>query len=186
MALATNVGRQPVQSRRGLPQDAAEKDMSMKTRLPVCVLVLVGTIACSPPPVEQARQVAPAPPPAIDRAAVDAMNRDISAALAAGDIAKVGTGYAEDAVLVTARGKVDTRAGIQAFWTQALKAPGTGKDLNLEPIKFGTSGDLAWSLSRFTGGITAGSGHVLAVVQRQPNGALEVVAQFTVPDPPAK
>ena len=156
------------------------------TRLPACVLLLAGTIACSPPPVEQARQVVPAPPPPIDMAAVEAASQDITAALAAGDIAKVGSGYAEDAVLVTTRGKVDTRAGIEAFWTQALKAPGTGKNLKMEGVKGGSSGDLAWRLSRFTGGITAGSGHVLAVIQRQADGSLKTVAQVTVPDPPAK
>ena len=161
----------------------------MKTRLPACILLLAGTIACSPPPVEQARQVTPAPPPGpppIEQAAVEAASQNISAALAAHDIAKVGSGYTEDAVLVTTRGKVDTRAGIEGFWTQALKAPGAGKNLKMESVKFGTSGDLAWGLSRFTGGITAGSGHVLAVVQRQADGSLKTVAQMTVPDPPAK
>jgi ketosteroid isomerase-like protein len=159
----------------------------MKTRLPACVLLLAGTIACSPPPpAEPARQAAPPPPPPIDLAAVEATSQNISAALAAGDVAKVGSGYTEDAVLITARGKVDTRAGIEAFWTQALKAPGAGKNLKMESVKSGTSGDLAWTLSRFTGGITAGSGHLLAVIQRQADGSLKTVAQITVPDPPAK
>ena len=45
---------------------------------------------------------------------------------------------------------------------EALKA-GAGKDLKLEVVKWGTSGDMAYTLSRFTGGITATSGHVLAV-----------------------
>lgn len=159
----------------------------MKTRLPACILLLVGTIACSPPPpAEPARPAAPPPPPPIEQSAVETASQNISAALAAHDIAKVGSGYTEDAVLVTMRGKVDTRAGIEAFWTQALKAPGAGKSLKMEPVRFGTSGDLAWGLSRFTGGITAGSGHVLAVIQRQADGSLKTVAQMTVPDPPAK
>ena len=158
----------------------------MKTRLwlPGVVLALVVT-ACSPPPVEQATQVRPEPPP-IDQATVDQSIQDISSALAAGDIAKVGSGYAEDAVLVTARGRTDTRAGIEAFWTEALKAPGTGKDLELDVVKWGSSGDLAYSLSRFTGGITAGSGYVLGVVERQADGSLKTVAQVSIPDPPAK
>ena len=158
----------------------------MKTRLPACVLLLVGTIACSPPPVEEARQVTPAPPPAVDEAAASAAADAITAALVAGDIAKIGSAYTDDAVLVTARGKIETRAGIEAFWTQALKAPGAGKDLKMERLKTGTSGDLAWALSRFTGGITAGSGHVLGIMQRQADGSLKMVAQVTVPDPPAK
>jgi ketosteroid isomerase-like protein len=175
-------GRGRTQSPR-LERDAARKDTCMKTRLPACVLLLVGTIACSPPPpAEPARPAAPSPPPPIDLAAVEATAQNISAALAAGDIAKVGSGYAEDAVLVTVR----TRAGVEAFWTQALKAPGAGKNLKMESVKSGTSGDLAYVLSRFSGGITAGSGHVLAVVQRQADGSLKTVAQVTVPDPPAK
>ena len=159
----------------------------MKTRLPACILLLAGTIACSPPPPAQpAAPAAPPPPPPIEQSAVEAASQNISAALAAHDIAKVGSGYTEDAVLVTTRGKVDTRAGIEAFWTQALKAPGAGKNLKMEGMKGGSSGDLAWRLSRFTGGITAGSGHVLAVIQRQADGSLKTVAQMTVPDPPAK
>jgi ketosteroid isomerase-like protein len=144
----------------------------MNTRLPACVLLLAGTIACSAPPPPPAAPAAPPPPPPID--------------LAAGDIAKVGSGYSEDAVLVSPRGKVDTRAAIAAFWTEALKTPGAGKNLKLETVKVGSSGDLAYVLSRFTGGITAPSGHVLGIVQRQADGSLKTIAQMTVPDPPRK
>ena len=157
----------------------------MKTRLPACALLLIGTIACSPPPPPPAAPAAPPPPPPIDQAAAKAAGDAITAALVAGDIAKVGSGYTDDAVLVTARGKVETRAGIEAFWTQALKA-GAGKNLKMEQLKSGTSGDLAWALNRFTGGITASSGHVLGIMQRQADGSLKMVAQVTVPDPPAK
>jgi hypothetical protein len=45
---------------------------------------------------------------------------------------------------------------------------------------------MAYTLSRFTGGITATSGHVLAVSVRQPDGTLKTVAQVSIPDPPAK
>jgi ketosteroid isomerase-like protein len=159
--------------------------MRIRPWLSGVVLVIVAA-ACSPPPVEQARQVTPEPPPAIDQATVNQTIQDISSALAAGDIAKVGSGYAENAVLVTARGRTDTRAGIETFWTEALKAAGGGKDLKLDVVKWGSSGDLAYSLSRFTGGITAGSGYVLGVVERQADGSLKTVAQVSIPDPPAK
>jgi ketosteroid isomerase-like protein len=170
-----------------------EKDPSMKLRLrhsprmlldSATMLVLAVSLACSPPPVEQARQVAPEPPP-LDQASVTQSINNAVAALAAGDVAKMGSGYAEDAVLVTARGKVETRTGIEAFWTEALKSRGASA-LALETVKWGTSGDLAYVLSRFTGGVTAGSGHVLAVVQRQPDGSLKTVAQVSIPDPPGK
>lgn len=103
-------------------------------------------------------------------------------------MAKVGSGYATDAVLITARGKAETRAGIEAFWSGALKAAGAGaaKDLKLTVEKWGTSGDLAYSLSRFTGGVTAKAGYVLAVSQRQPDGSLKTVAQVSIPDPAGK
>ena len=148
------------------------------------MLVLVASLACSPPPVEQARQVTPEPPP-IDEAAVTQSLNDAVAALAAGDTARMGTSYTEDAVLVTTRGKVDTRAGIEAFWAEALKAR-EGSALALETVKWDASGDLAYVLSRFTGGVTAGSGHVLAVVRRQPDGSLKTVAQVSIPDPSTK
>src|SRR5262245_15377081 len=129
-----NGGRRRTPSPR-LEHDAARKDTHMKTRLPACVLLLAGTIACSPPPpAEPAKPAAPPPPPPIAQSAVEDGIQNITAALAAGDIAKVGSGYTEDAVLVTARGKVETRAGIEAFWTQALKAPGTGKNLKMERL----------------------------------------------------
>jgi ketosteroid isomerase-like protein len=105
--------------------------------------------------------------------------------MVAGDTAKVGRAYAADAVLVSARGKVDTSQGIEAFWGAALKG-GAGKDLKLTVEKWGASGDMAYSLSRFTGGITASSGYVLAVVERQADGSLKTVAQVSIPDPPAK
>lgn len=45
---------------------------------------------------------------------------------------------------------------------------------------------MAYTVSRFTGGITAPSGHVLAVSQRQTDGLMKTVAQISIPDPPAK
>ena len=63
---------------------------------------------------------------------------------------------------------------------------GASKNLKLAVEKWGTSGDLAYSVSRFTGGITAPSGYVLAVVERQADGSLKTVAQVSIPDPPAK
>jgi ketosteroid isomerase-like protein len=108
--------------------------------------------------------------------------QEATAALAAGDGPKAASFYTNDAVFVSARGKVETQAGIAAFWTEAVKA-GAGKGLKLEILKWGTSGDMAYSLSRFTGGITAASGHVLAVGLRQPDGTVKTVAQVSIPDP---
>jgi ketosteroid isomerase-like protein len=147
----------------------------------VAVLISAACAAPAPPPPPPA----PAPPPAITQADVETSVQSLTAALVAGDMAKVGNGYAADATLISARGKVDTSAGIEAFWATALKS-GAGKDLKLGVEKWGASGDLAYSLSRFTGGITATSGYVLAVTERQADGSMKIVAQVSIPDPPAK
>ena len=156
--------------------------MSLRFRVVVTTFIACATASCAspaPPPS------APPPPPAITQASVEQAVQDAVAALASGDATRAATFYANDAVFVSARGKVETQAGIEAFWKEALKA-GAGKDLELEVVKWGTSGDMGYSLSRFTGGITASSGHVLAVSLRQPDGTLKVVAQVSIPDAPAK
>lgn len=160
--------------------------MTMPTLRSVPLALVVLTVACSAPAPTPAPEPAPqAAPPAITQSAVEQGVQDVTAAMAAGDAARVGREYKGDAVLVSARGKVETSQGIEAFWAAALKG-GAGKDLKLTVEKWGTSGDLAYSLSRFTGGITAPSGYVLAVVERQADGSLKTVAQASVPDPPAK
>ena len=74
----------------------------------------------------------------------------------------------------------DTHALLQAV--QANQ----GRTLSGETVKFGSNGEFAWQLSRFTGGVTAPSGHTLRVLQRQPDGGLRVLAQVSVPDAPAQ
>lgn len=157
--------------------------MTIRLLRSVSVGVLFLSAACAapaPPPPPP-----PPPPPAITQAVVEQSVQELTGALVAGDVAKVGTGYKADAVLISARGKVDTSAGIESFWAAALKG-GAGKNLKLTTEKWGASGDLAYSLSRFTGGITASSGYVLAVSERQADGSLKTVAQVSIPDPPAK
>jgi len=144
-----------------------------------------GVAACSPAaPPAQTTAPAPSAPPPISQAAVEQSVQDTVAALAAGDAAKAGAMYAADAMFLNAQGRFDTQAGIQAFWTEALKA-GAGKDLALESVKSGTSGDLAYTVSRFTGGVTASSGYTVAITERQADGSLKVVVQVSLPDPPA-
>ncbi len=158
--------------------------MTRRLRLALPALAVCAVAACAspaPPPPP----AAPPPPPPITQAAIEQNTQGATAALAAGDAAKAATFYASDAVFISTRGKVETQAGIEAFWTNALKA-GAGKDLKLEIVKWGSSGDMAYSLSRFTGGITASSGHVLAVSQRQADGTTKILAQVSIPDPPAK
>jgi ketosteroid isomerase-like protein len=150
------------------------------------VLALAASVAaCSPPP-PPAETAAPAPsaPPPISQAVIEQNVQDTVAALAAGDAAKASAMYADDAVFMNARGRFDTRAGIEAFWAEALKA-GAGKGLALETVKSGTSGDLAYTVSRFTGGITASSGYTIAITERQPDGSLKIIVQGSIPDPPA-
>jgi uncharacterized protein (TIGR02246 family) len=138
--------------------------------------------ACAAP----AKDTTPPPPPAITQAAIDQVVQDQVSALNAGDAAKAGAVYAADAVLVTAKGKAETQAAITAFWTEALKTPGAGKNLKVEMLKSGTSGDLAYTLATFSGGVTAPSGHTLAVSKRQADGSLKIIMQISIPDPPTK
>lgn len=148
--------------------------------IPAALLVAVSS--CTAPAKEEP---AAAPPPITQQIVDDAIQATV-AALNAGDAAKVGESFTADATFINARGKYDSAAGITAFWTEALKTPGAGKDLKLEIVKWGASGDMAYSVSRFTGGITAPTGYVVAISQRQPDGSMKTVAQVSIPDPPAK
>ena len=119
------------------------------------------------------------------QAEVEKNTQDLVALLRAGDGAAAGNAYATDATFINARGKIDGSEAIAAFWTKALEG-GAGKSLTLEPVKWGASGDLAYSLHRYSGGITAPSGYVLAVTQRQSDGTFKVVTQISMPDMPAR
>ncbi len=124
-------------------------------------------------------------PTPITQQQADEAQQAFTTALRNGDASQAGSYYGADATFISARGKVETQAAISTFWSEAIKG-GAGKSLELHPLKFGASGDLAWSLSHFTGGITAPTGHVLAVYQRQADGSLKVVAQVSIPETAAK
>lgn len=156
--------------------------MNARLSRTIPAVFFVAVASCAAPAKEEP---AAAPPP-ITQQTIDASVQATVAALNAGDAAKVGQSFTDDAVFINARGKYDSAAGITAFWTEALKTPGAGKDLKLEIVKWGASGDMAYSVSRFTGGVTAPSGYVVAVSQRQADGSMKTVAQVSIPDPPAK
>ena len=120
-------------------------------------------------------------PVTITQQEAEEMSNNFVAALRAGDGAAATNAYAPDAILISARGKVEGRDAITAFWSDAVKS-GAGKELALQTIKFTASGDMAYTLSHFTGGITAPTGHVLAVSQRQPDGTVKMVAQVSIPE----
>ena len=143
--------------------------------------LFVAVASCSAPAKEEP---AAAPPPITQQNVEEAAQATV-AALNAGDAVKVGESYSSDATFINARGKYDSAAGITQFWAAALKTPSVGKDLKLEMVKWGTSGDLAYSVSRFTGGITAPTGYTVAISQRQPDGSMKTVVQVSIPDPPA-
>ncbi len=141
----------------------------------------IALASCTAPSKEEPA----AAPPAITQKTVEDAVQATVAALNAGNAAKVGESYAADATFLNARGKYDSSAGITEFWTAALKTPNAGKDLKLEIVKWGASGDIAYSVSRFTGGITAPTGYSVAISQRQPDGSMKTVVQVSIPDPPA-
>ena len=161
----------------------------MSARLRCCLIaVCVGLAACAPAgDTDQAAletdTLAKASSPAITQQDVENGAAAIINELRAGNGAAAGSHYAQDAMLINARGKFDGNAAITEFWTQAA-ANNAGQGLTLQPVKWGTSGDLAYSVHRYTGGITAPSGHVVAVVQRQADGTLKTVVQVSIPDAP--
>ena len=101
-----------------------------------------------------------------------------------GQVIRRRTKSPSDATFVTARGKLEGDA-VRTFWTDAVKA-GQGRSQEVTTVKFGASGDMAYLLGRYTGGITSPSGHTLQVWQRQADGTVSIVAQVSVPDPSAK
>ena len=126
----------------------------------------------------------PAPVP-LTQQEVEAVSDAFTAAVRNGDTTALGNGYTSDAVFVSARGKLEGNDAIAAFWKDAVKQ-GVGKSLEAQTLKFGSSGDLAWLLNRFTGGVTAPAGHTLRVFQRQPDGSIKTLVQLSIPDAPAK
>jgi ketosteroid isomerase-like protein len=150
------------------------------------LLSLTLAVACNPQPdtddaaQEDAPDAASSSPPITQQQVEDARTRMVDA-LRSGNGASTADLYDSDAMFVSARGKFEGRDAITAFWTDALKA-GAGQSLQAPVVKWGASGDLAYSISRFTGGVTASSGHTLMVYQRQADGTLKVLAQFSVPD----
>jgi uncharacterized protein (TIGR02246 family) len=160
--------------------------MTLRPLRSFSALLVLASLGCSAEAPSADPTMRPAQPAPIAQADVDAGIQQTVAALSARDAAKAAAAYTPDAVFVNARGKFETQQAIQSFWAEALKAPDAGKDLKLDVVKWGASGDMAYSLSRFTGGITAGSGHVLAVHVRQPDGSMQTVAQVSIPDPAAR
>jgi ketosteroid isomerase-like protein len=157
---------------------------------PSHALLLVAALAACNTSAEQAtpattgetKASAPAP---ITQQDVEKSTQDIVAALRAGDAAAVAQNYTAEGAFISARGKVEGTQAVQDFWAAATK-DGAGKNLNINVLKWGTAGDLAWSIGDYTGGITAPEGNVLTVMQRQADGSLKVVAQASVPKPAAK
>ena len=148
------------------------------------VLVSACTGAAETATTDDAAIKASTPEP-ITEQQIEQANQSFVQMLRSGDASTTGTFFADDATFISARGKIDTGTNIAAFWTEAVKG-GAGKNLELHLLKTGTSGDLAWSLSHYVGGITAPTGHVLAVLQRQADGSLKIVAQISIPEAAAK
>lgn len=158
------------------------------------VVSCVALVACAQDdqPAEQAEgaqtgaeMASPSDRAPITQQEVAAFSDHSDAAIRDGDTAVFRNFYTDDAVMVSARGKVEGAPALITFWKDAVAA-GKGKSLQTELLKFGTDGDLAWALNRFTGGVTAPAGHTLRVFQRQPDGSLRTVVQLSIPDMPAQ
>lgn len=134
---------------------------------------------------EEMQTAAPAP---ISQAEMDAAHAEWMAAEQADDGARAGAQYAADAIFVSPRGTFEGQGAIQAMWTDAFGAQPGSAGTQLTAIKTGASGDLGYTLGRYTSGVSvAGSnGHYLTVTQRQPDGSVKIVAQISIADPPAE
>jgi len=156
------------------------------------VVACVTLTACAPSAdntdnaaATDAAEMTPSQPAALTQQEVEAASDAFTAAVRNGDTTALGNGYTSDAVFVSARGKLEGNDAISAFWKDAVKS-GAGKSLEAQTLKFGSSGDIAWMLNRFTGGVTAPAGHTLRVFQRQPDGSIKTLVQLSIPDAPAK
>lgn len=135
--------------------------MRSQFRTASMLTVLLISAACSPAPDEEAAADAaaeqasvPAPPPQITQQQVEQHVNATVPAFQAGDGALAAANFTDDGIFISARGRVDLCQGIQDFWTEALKS-GDGKNLKVELLKWSASGDMAYILTRYTGGITA-------------------------------
>lgn len=149
--------------------------------IPVASLILAGCTAQAPPP------------PSTDVNAVrDEIGKLRTAWIAAAerdDAAAVAQMYAEDAVLMTAEGAVVRgRQGIQDYFAKAFLTSG---GLEVTPMGFDASGDLAYESGRFSQDVTPPdgkptkvSGHYVVVSKRQADGTWKLVHHITTPEAP--
>ncbi|MGH7466625.1 MAG: nuclear transport factor 2 family protein [Longimicrobiales bacterium] len=154
---------------------------SIRTSTLAGVVLLAACTAASETATQDDAALKASEPVPITQGQADEAVNSFVAMLRTGDATQAGNYYAPDATFISARGKVESEAAIAGFWAEAVKG-GAGKTLELHPLKFGASGDLAWQLSHFTGGITTPTGHVLAVYQRQADGSIKLVAQVSIPE----
>lgn len=154
----------------------------MNRRIPVLLLSVV-LASCSTASTEDQADAAKASEPTpITQQDVETATNTMITALRAGDAATYASQFASDGAFISARGKVEGQQAIQEFWAAAGK-DGAAKNLDLKIVKWAASGDVAWSIAEYTGGVTAPAGNVLTVMQRQADGTLKILAQASVPKP---
>jgi hypothetical protein len=148
------------------------------------ILALAAAVAlagCTPMEESSANAGAAAPAAPLSQQEAELFLNTFVSEVRVGDTTKLSSYFAPYATFISPRGRIDSRDSIVKFWSEAVKA-GAGKTLELHPARFGSGGNVAWQLSHFTGGVTAPTGYVLTVLQREPDGAVKAVAQLSVPD----
>ena len=150
----------------------------------IVALCSVALMACSTASTEDATtdEAKASEPTPITQQDVEGITNAMFNALKAGDAAAYASHFSSDGAFISARGKVEGQQAIQEFWADANKG-GAAKNLDLKTVKWATSGDVAWALGEYTGGVTAPEGNTLTVLQRQPDGTLKVLAQASIPKP---
>ena len=155
----------------------------------ILVLALFLTLA--------ACQQAPPPQPpdtrAADEQAIRALNDDMRKAFDAGDAAKCGSLYAEDALGMAAGLPLfQGRAGMQKWYEGAIQQK-MKVTWTLEKVEMARSGELAYSWGPGAYTVTDKKGKPVkttyknvSVYKKQADGTWKVAVDTMIPDPPAK
>ena len=124
--------------------------------------------ACQTPRTETAEPTAPpvttVSDPASDRAAIEALTAEYTAAVQAGDAAAVGALYADDAVIHPPNEPFQRgRAALDAYFATVHAEP-VDQTFTTEDVVVAESGDLAYEVGTWEGG------KYLSVYRRTPDG----------------
>jgi len=125
------------------------------------------------------------------RAAIEAANMRVAAAVMRGDAAAIAQIVAEDgeAIATTEKGFVSGRPALEAYYAGRLRAA-RFRDVVITTVAVEVAGDLAWETGRNRLTVQVGdappttrTGRYLVVWKRQPDGRWLIRVDAVIPDP---